>query len=609
VSQQALQVSGFLNIAGNQKLDVKISSQNSDERFAATLDRSRQSFEARQSAEMPEREKIAPLPRQASDKFEKNTVVDREAPFMKKQDQPRSEPIQRAESQPISQGRTETAESTLNPPDRPEVALKVTENSETAESAPVSQQVEGEADVTLTKQDAQTILEIAAALAKTNNEPALSGLIDLLNNNAVQEAFTALPNGEEILAQLNTLLQNMQQTMGTPQSLQIITTTSMSIKLNPGASLQGQQGDTFNILNQLKDLGIDVEATLGKLQKLSGKTDADFAKLLNINTATDTTDIKLVAKTVETSAQTVQQKNTSEDVLMQTVKAKPELPTIVTNITGSVNGQNAAQTQANTETTSLFNQKSLTDGQSGAQSGSGEQSDTNQNQNQSQTEALNLLKGKLAPRNGGRAAEAFFIEKSGISQPMQINANANNTGALPIGLAGGINTGMNMPGQQGLANAMSGSGNSAVPLAAGALANSIQKNMAQGKTSFDIRLDPPELGRIHVKLDIDADGNTRTHLTVERQETLDLLNRDARTLEKALQQTGLKTDQSALSFSLRQDQDNQQAFNNFAGNEQKHSSDSQKQSEDHSHSSTEAQVSAEIASQRLALEGRLDVNV
>ena len=39
---------------------------------------------------------------------------------------------------------------------------------------------------------------------------------------------------------------------------------------------------------------------------------------------------------------------------------------------------------------------------------------------------------------------------------------------------------------------------------------------------------------------------------VDRADTLDLLKRDASTLERALQQSGLKTSDNALEFSLRQ---------------------------------------------------------
>ena len=72
-----------------------------------------------------------------------------------------------------------------------------------------------------------------------------------------------------------------------------------------------------------------------------------------------------------------------------------------------------------------------------------------------------------------------------------------------------------------------------------------------GKKRFEIRLDPPELGRIDVRLEIDSDGQVKSRLIVERSETLDMLRRDAPQLERALQQAGLKTSDNALEFSLR----------------------------------------------------------
>jgi flagellar hook-length control protein FliK len=83
------------------------------------------------------------------------------------------------------------------------------------------------------------------------------------------------------------------------------------------------------------------------------------------------------------------------------------------------------------------------------------------------------------------------------------------------------------------------------------LAVEIAAQALAGKNRFEIRLDPPELGRIDVRLDIDRDGNVSSRLVVERVETLDMLRRDAQQLERALQQAGLKTSDNALEFSLR----------------------------------------------------------
>ena len=96
---------------------------------------------------------------------------------------------------------------------------------------------------------------------------------------------------------------------------------------------------------------------------------------------------------------------------------------------------------------------------------------------------------------------------------------------------------------------------SAVPVSG--IAVEIATQARAGNNRFEIRLDPPELGRIDVRLDVDQDGNVKSRLVIERADTYDLLRRDSSTLERALQQAGLKTSDNGLEFTLR-DQGNAQ---------------------------------------------------
>lgn len=80
----------------------------------------------------------------------------------------------------------------------------------------------------------------------------------------------------------------------------------------------------------------------------------------------------------------------------------------------------------------------------------------------------------------------------------------------------------------------------------------VVRQFQAGNSRFQIRLDPPELGRIDVRLDVDQSGNVNARMTVERAETLDLMQRDQRTLERALAQAGLDSGKTSLEFSLRQ---------------------------------------------------------
>ncbi len=104
-------------------------------------------------------------------------------------------------------------------------------------------------------------------------------------------------------------------------------------------------------------------------------------------------------------------------------------------------------------------------------------------------------------------------------------------------------------------NAANANDSKPVPLNGSSIAVEIVSRMREGMRRFDIRLDPPELGRIDVRLEVDRNGNVSTKLTVDRPETLDLMQREARGLERALQQAGLKTDAGGLEFSLRQHAD------------------------------------------------------
>lgn len=91
---------------------------------------------------------------------------------------------------------------------------------------------------------------------------------------------------------------------------------------------------------------------------------------------------------------------------------------------------------------------------------------------------------------------------------------------------------------------------------AAAIALQMARNLQKGISRFDIRLDPPEMGRIDVRMEIRKDGQVVAHMSVERPETLDLLQRDARALQQALNNAGLQADSDSLNFSLKDGQEN-----------------------------------------------------
>ncbi|WMT86241.1 flagellar hook-length control protein FliK [Pelagibacterium sp. 26DY04] len=84
------------------------------------------------------------------------------------------------------------------------------------------------------------------------------------------------------------------------------------------------------------------------------------------------------------------------------------------------------------------------------------------------------------------------------------------------------------------------------------IAAEISRHVQNGTSRFEIKLNPAELGRIDVRMEVDTSGNVVARLAVERSETLDLLQRDQRALERALADAGLDSAKTELEFSLQQ---------------------------------------------------------
>jgi flagellar hook-length control protein FliK len=77
-------------------------------------------------------------------------------------------------------------------------------------------------------------------------------------------------------------------------------------------------------------------------------------------------------------------------------------------------------------------------------------------------------------------------------------------------------------------------------------------------TQFDLRLDPPELGRVDVRLDVSRDHRVTAIITADNPQALAELVRHARDLQHSLQSAGLQLADNGLAFDLRQGRDDAQ---------------------------------------------------
>jgi flagellar hook-length control protein FliK len=149
--------------------------------------------------------------------------------------------------------------------------------------------------------------------------------------------------------------------------------------------------------------------------------------------------------------------------------------------------------------------------------------------------------------------------------PVNTTAAQTSADALDAGsqIAGAIQPQLPAPVATAPALSVTAPTNAPVPLSG--LAVEIAASATAGKSHFEIRLDPADLGRIDVRIDVDHNGQVTSHLTVEKPETLSMLRQDAPQLQQALDDAGFKTGDSGLQFSLRDQSSSGQNNGNDSG--------------------------------------------
>lgn len=165
----------------------------------------------------------------------------------------------------------------------------------------------------------------------------------------------------------------------------------------------------------------------------------------------------------------------------------------------------------------------------------------------------------------GAPARAALLKSASINAShdftFQLAANDEVQAQGNGGSENGLNISAAKPGQ--MANGVTAAAGARTPsLPIQAIAVEISQRFQAGENKFRIKLDPPELGRIDVRLSVSRDGHITSQMTVDKPETLAALSRDAGALERALNSSGLETDKSSLNFSLRQ---GNQGFGNSNG--------------------------------------------
>ncbi len=88
------------------------------------------------------------------------------------------------------------------------------------------------------------------------------------------------------------------------------------------------------------------------------------------------------------------------------------------------------------------------------------------------------------------------------------------------------------------------------PQAAAQVGREIIRRFNGENTRFDFRIDPPELGRVDVRLEVSRDHKVTAVISADSPQALTELTRGARDLEQALQSAGLDLAENGLRFDL-----------------------------------------------------------
>ncbi len=173
------------------------------------------------------------------------------------------------------------------------------------------------------------------------------------------------------------------------------------------------------------------------------------------------------------------------------------------------------------------------------------------------------LKGAVDPSavRAGVTAEAASLGEAGargnpLSQAQGPHHSLTGEGAKPAGS-------YDFASQLSAVRAQRG-GSTGLPSAVEQIALQLHKSVKEGQNEMTVHLRPAELGRIAIRLTFGENKTVQGTVVADNQATLDLLLKDVGSLQRALQEAGLRADSGNLQFSLRGD--GQPNFFNSDGN-------------------------------------------
>ena len=161
------------------------------------------------------------------------------------------------------------------------------------------------------------------------------------------------------------------------------------------------------------------------------------------------------------------------------------------------------------------------------------------------------VKAPAGPTPDARAFNGFISVRPGVANQPDVSIGRGASALTPpaIALAGGASL---LPGAASTSSVAQGLEFTRPSATAGTPAEQVALQIHKASdgaiSRLNLTLHPAELGRVEIKMETAENGILRAVISAERPEALELLARDARGLERALQDAGLKTDSQSLTF-------------------------------------------------------------
>jgi flagellar hook-length control protein FliK len=168
-------------------------------------------------------------------------------------------------------------------------------------------------------------------------------------------------------------------------------------------------------------------------------------------------------------------------------------------------------------------------------------------QDQTQLPVQSLPQRTAAPANVAQKSSGSAAPVQPAAEAVQTRADANVSAAPQGDALAAISNSHTQP--QPIADSIASV--RALP-ATTQVSHEIVRRFTGQSAQFELRLDPPELGRIEVRLEVGRDHRVTAAIAADSPQALVELARHARELEQSLQAAGLELRENGLSFDLRQ---------------------------------------------------------